>query len=264
MNSLVVIDAFRIPEGLKVSTRVIGRTVFRQNASLSPADARIIESSMTDLKVVATIRPAEFMIPAYVDDIREYLEILLVRATVKAESAAEKLAGMLHRAMPYPVVAVLDMPGDAVHLSVAHKRNPVNNLGRMVIESMNSVVLSGRDGSGGPERAFLASLDVSRLPVRNLFVTYQAIWDRITAMRAASVVNVFGIPADPDQAALLEKTLSEYLELTAQADALRSRAERETQMNRRVEYNDQISKLGQRQIAAVLKMQAIMAAGVER
>ena len=91
MNSLAVIDAFRIPESLKVSTRVIGRTVFRQNAALPPADARIIESSMTDMKVVATIRPAEFMIPAYVDDVREYLEILLVRASVKAEPQPTRL-----------------------------------------------------------------------------------------------------------------------------------------------------------------------------
>ena len=260
MNSQTVVEALRIPDRLKVSTRVIGRTVFRQNAPLAPAELRALEDGLTELRVVATIRPSEFMIPAYTDDVREYLEILIMRGNLKSLAVADKIATVLHRAIPYPLIAVFDLPTGGVCLSVAHKRNPANNQGRMVVESSNSVVLSGQGTLAALETAFLASLDVSGLPTKNLFVMYQAVWNRVTAMRASAVVKVFGAPRHAGDAAELEQALTEYESLAREIDGLSSKAERETQMNRRVEHNDQISRLLPRQMAAAERMRAIMAA----
>ena len=50
IDSKTVVEAMRIPDRLKVSSRVIGRTVFRQNAMLPAADMRVLEESMADLK----------------------------------------------------------------------------------------------------------------------------------------------------------------------------------------------------------------------
>lgn len=259
MNSLTVVEALRIPDRLKVSTRVIGRTVFRQNTMLPPADMRALEDGLTELRVVATIRPAEFMIPTYSDDVREYLEILVTRASLKSLAVAEKVAVVLHRAIPYPLIAVFDVPSGGVFISLAHKRNPANNQGRMVVESTNSVRLSGKGAAATVESAFLASLDISKLPIRNLYVMYQAVWDRVSAMRAAAAVGVFGIPADSALASELVATLAEFESLSTEISALQSRAERESQISRRVEYNDQIGRLSPRYIAAAERMRAIMA-----
>lgn len=259
MNSQTVVDALRIPDRLKVSTRVIGRTVFRQNAMLAPAELRALEDGLTELRVVATIRPSEFMIPAFADDTREYLEILIMRGNLKSLAVADKIATVLHRAIPYPLIVAFDVPSGGVYISLAHKRNPANNQGRMVVESTNSVTLSGKGGAAATESAFLASLDVSKLPTRNLYVMYQAVWDRVTAMRAAAAVGVFGIPADSDSAAELAASLVEFESISGEISSLQSRAERESQISRRVELNDEIGRLTPRYIAAAERMRAIMA-----
>ena len=102
------------------------------------------------------------------------------------------------------------------------------------------------------EAAFLASLALSGLHARDLYTLYQGWLDRVTALQAASITGKFALPGAADSAAAQREALAAHARLHRDIASLRARAEKETQMNRRVELNLQIKRL-EAELAAATK-----------
>ena len=71
--------------------------------------------------------------PEYRDDVREYLEIAVLRLTLRAGAKAARLVELVHRAVPYPVLLSTEQ-GERAGLSLAHKRWSQGEAGKTVLE----------------------------------------------------------------------------------------------------------------------------------
>ena len=240
MSFAPVINALAIPPEALVEQRVSKKLLVEQGAPTA-ADKRQIQDGIEELLWVAALKPVNIGVPAFRDAVREYLEIAVLTVTLRSTAKPPRLIELIHRAIPYPLVLVTEHRG-ALNLSLAHKRWSQGEAGKVVIEDVQQVPLNG----GTPEAeeaSFLASLAVSRLPTRDLFALYQGWLDRLAALEAARITGTFAAPDSEGRSSALRESLDTHARLRRDLAVLRAQAEKEKQLNRRVELNLEIKRL---------------------
>ena len=236
-----LIAALALPADARVDQRVPKKLLLEQGAPTA-ADKRQIQDGIEELIWVAALKPTNIGVPAFRDEVREYLEIAVLTATLRAAAKATRLTELIHRAIPYPVVLVTAQ-GDGVSLSLAHKRWSQGETGAVVIEDVHRTAPLRADSLAPNEAAFLASLALSRLPTRDLFALYQGWLDRVAALEAATITGAFAVPDTDERAAAQRDALAAHARLQRDIARLRAQAQREKQLNRRVELNLAIKRL---------------------
>jgi hypothetical protein len=133
MNFAPVINALALPPDARVYKRVPKKLLTEQGAPTA-ADKRQIQDGIEELLWVAALKPTNIAVPAFRDDVREYLEIAVLAVTLRSAAKPSRLIELIHRAIPYPLVLVTEHR-DAVNLSLAHKRWSQGEAGKVVIET---------------------------------------------------------------------------------------------------------------------------------
>ena len=98
-----VITALDLPADARVERRV-PKTLLVEHGAPTAADKRRINDGIERIQWVAALKPATVGVAAYRDEAREYLEIAVLRLILRAGAKADRLAELLHRAVPYPVL----------------------------------------------------------------------------------------------------------------------------------------------------------------
>jgi hypothetical protein len=241
MSFAPVINALAIPPNARVDQRVPKKLLLEQGAPTA-ADKRQIQDGIEEMVWVAALKPTNIAVPIFRDEVREYLEIAVLTATLRAAAKPTRLIELIHRAIPYPLVLVA-AHGDTVSLSLAHKRWSQGETGKVVIEDVHRTAPFRPDAPKAEEALFLASLGLSRLPARDLFALYQGWLDRMAALEAAEITGAFAPPDSADRASVLRDGLDTHARLQRDVAVLRAQAEKEKQLNRRVELNLEIKRL---------------------
>ena len=241
MNVAPVINALALPPDARVDQRVPKKLLMEQGAPTA-ADKRQIQDGIEEMIWVAALKPTNIAVPAFRDDVREYLEIAVLTVTLRSGAKPTRLIELIHRAIPYPVV-LITAHGDTVSLSLAHKRWSQGETGKVVIEEVHRTAPFRADMPTTEEASFLASLAVSGLHKRDLFALYQGLLDRVAALEAAQISGAFTPPDSADRASALREGLDTHARLQRDLAKLRAQAEKEKQVNRRVELNLEIKRL---------------------
>ena len=236
-----VLAALALPTDARVEQRVPKKLLLEQGAPTA-ADKRRIQDGIDEVTWFAALKPTNIGVPAYRDQVREYLEIAVIGAVLRESAKASRLAELLHRAIPYPVVLIA-AEGDSVSLSLAHKRRSQGEAGAVVVEGMRVTAAFRHDTPSECEAAFLGSLAVSALQARDLFTLYQGWLDRVAALDAAVITGTFALPESVERAAARRDALAAYYRLKREIANLRAQGQKETQMNRRVGLNLAIQRL---------------------
>ena len=241
MSLAPVINALALPADARVDQRVPKKLLLEQGAPTA-ADKRQIQDGIEEMIWVAALKPTNIAVPAFRDDVREYLEIAVLAVTLRPAAKPTRLIELIHRAIPYPLVLVA-AHGDSVSLSLAHKRWSQGEAGKVVIEDVQRTTPFRPDAPTKEEAEFLASVAVASLPNRDLFTLYQGWLDRVAALEAAKITGTFAPPDSSDRASALRVGLDTYARLQRDIAVLRAQAAKEKQINRRVELNLEIKRL---------------------
>ena len=238
---LAIVDALGLPPEARVDARIPKKLLVEQGAPTS-ADKRAIQEGIDELQWLAACKPTTIGVPAFTDEAREYLEIAVVACAFRPGAKAARLIELIHRAIPYPVVLVIT-DDEGIALSVAHKRHAQNEAGKVVIERVVSVAGLGREQLNPNEQAFLQSLALAKQSRRDLCTLYEGWLTRIEALNAARLNGAF-IPSDDAISIKRRRTaLESHTRLTREIIGLRTKANREKQLNRRVDLNLEIQRL---------------------
>jgi Domain of unknown function (DUF4391) len=241
MSFAAVINALALPPDARVDQRVPKKLLMEQGAPTA-ADKRQIQNGIEEMIWVAALKPINIGVPIFRDELREYLEIAVLTVTLRSAAKPPRLIELIHRAIPYPLVLVA-AHGDTVRVSLAHKRWSQGETGKVVIEDVRRTAPFRPDTPTAGERSFLASLALSTLPTRDLFALYQGWLDRVTALEAAQITGTFATPDSADRASAMRDGLDTYNRLQRDLAILRAQAEKERQLNRRVDLNLEIKRL---------------------
>lgn len=250
MTFTAVIDALALPADARVDQRVPKKLLVEQGAPTT-ADKRHIQDGVEEMFWIAALKPTNIGVPAFRDDVREYLEIVVLRVALRGDAKPSRLIELIHRAIPYPVV-LLATDGNSMCLSLAHKRWSQGETRKVVIEEVRRTGDLHLDTPTAEESQFLASLALAGLPTRDLFALYQGWLDRVAALEAAKITGAFVPPDSPSRGSDLQEGLDTHARLQRELAALRAQAEREKQINRRVELNLEIKRL-EKEMAVTVK-----------
>lgn len=242
MNGDELLTAFGLPAGSRVDQRV-PKKLLLQNGAPTAADKRYINEGIEELHWLAALKPTTIGVPEYRDDVREYLEIAVLRLTLRPEAKATRLVELVHRAVPYPVLLLTEQGTQLVGLSVAHKRWSQGEAGKTVLEDevIGVDFDAGRDADRWP--AFCDALALGRQPRVTLYALYQGWIDMLLAMQAAQVTGAFTIASNTEHATARRDALRECARLDAEIARLRSAAAKEKQMARQVELNLELKRV---------------------
>ena len=253
LSAQTLIHALRLPEGCRVDQR-IPKKLLLENGAPTAADKRLITEAIEEIQWVAALKPNTIGVPDYRDTLREYLEIAVLAVTVRGvvkPASHSRLAELVHRAVPYPVLLLL-IEGQSLTLSLAHKRWAQNEADKVVLDgSLISVTVSASlsevnaaDAShpdpaeaAQTESAFIQSLSVTRQPQATLHALYQGWVDCVQALLAARLTGSYQTPTTPEQAAARRQALADCERLEAEVSRLRAQAAKEKQIARQVELN---------------------------
>ena len=253
LSAQTLIHALRLPEGCRVDQR-IPKKLLLENGAPTAADKRLITEAIEEIQWVAALKPNTIGVPDYRDTLREYLEIAVLAVTVRGvvkPASHSRLAELVHRAVPYPVLLLL-IKGQSLTLSLAHKRWAQNEADKVVLDGrlisvrvsaslseVNAADSSHPDPAAAAqaENAFIQSLSVTRQPQATLHALYQGWVDCVQALLAARLTGSYQTPTTPEQAAARRQALADCERLEAEVSRLRAQAAKEKQMARQVELN---------------------------
>lgn len=236
-----IVDALGLPSGAHVDARVPKKLLVEQGAPTS-ADKRVIQDGIDELQWFAACKPSTIGVPSFADDTREYLEIAIVGCAFRPHAKAVRLIELIHRAIPYPVL-LITTDESGVAISAAHKRRAQNEAGRTVIEHVVAVSGLRPDAANAAEVAFLYSLALAQQPRTDLHALYGGWQARIEALSAARLTGAFASTDDGETIDRRRAALDTHARLSKEIDALRGKAKREKQLNRRVDLNMAIQRL---------------------
>lgn len=250
-----LIAALGLPDSCRVDQRV-PKKLLAENGAPTAADKRQINDGIEEIQWVAALKPNTIGVAEYRDDVREYLEIAVLTVTMRAADAkptnAVRLAELVHRAVPYPLLLLLKS-GQRMTLSLAHKRWAQNEAGKVVLDGgVMSVALPDDAPSATALNAFTQALALTSQPQTTLFGLYQGWMDSVQALLAARLTGTFKTADNPEQAAARRRALQECERLELEAIRLRTQAAKEKQLARQVELNLALKRV-QAQLAEARK-----------
>ncbi|EAU56102.1 DUF4391 domain-containing protein [Mariprofundus ferrooxydans] len=242
MNALQLSEALALPMSSHVDQKV-PKTVLSEQAATTATDRRAIKEGIEGLWWLASLKPNTIGVPAFADEQREYLEIavlqLQLRNTLKSGTKATRLIELLHRAIPYPVLLIIEQE-DALSLSLAYKRWAQNEKDKMVLEDSYPHITPVLDDA--PD-AFFHDLALNNQPQNHLFALYQGWLACLLALETWHEAGQYRSPQSIDRLPEQRQQLHKARELANEIARLRKQAARERQMARQVELNLQIKQL---------------------
>lgn len=256
-----LVSALELPASCRVDQRVPKKMLI-ENGAPTATDKRMLNDAIEEIQWIAALKPNTVGIPDYRDEEREYLEVAVLSiATRGAKSIPDeagaaclsdapvtsvkpvntaRLAELVHRAVPYPLLLLLATP-QGLFLSLAHKRWAQNEAGKVVLEDEPATVDLATDLSA--EHPFVRALALTRQPQASLLALYQGWMDCLTAWQAAKVTGTFTTTGTPAQAAARREALRTCQRLELESARLRGLATKEKQMARQVELNLALKRL---------------------
>lgn len=257
-----VVRALALPDRSRVDQRV-PKKMLAEHGAPTTADRRLLTDGIEELQWIAALKPGTVAIPEHRADGREYLEVAVlgvqVRATHGKASQLLRLAELVHRAVPYPVLLIQELaqgaaatpedptPMSATQLAVslAHTRAAQNETTKVVLDGeLVRTELVGADGTAasvaGP---LLEALALDRQPHHDLMTLYQGWMDCLTAAEAARITGHFRRAANPNEAAAQREALRACQQLEQEAARLRSLAAKQRQIAKQVDLNLALQRL---------------------
>lgn len=243
MSSLDLIAALALPDAALVDRRV-PKTLLIENGAPTPRDKRRIREEVEELRWLAVLKPTTVGVAAYRDAEREYLEIAVLQLTLplRAGARAARVAELVHRAVPYPVLLTARQ-GDATQLSLAHKRWSQGETGRTVLDGDVVAVELGNGARVEAEAAFRGALTLTRQPRASLHALYQGWMNLLLALRVAGVTGAFVVPGSADEAADRSAALLEYGRVKSRIAEVSAAGAGEKQVRRLANINLELRRL---------------------
>ena len=232
-----LIAALGLPTSCRVDQRVPKKMLIEHGAPTAP-DKRLLNDHIESVQWLAALKPHTVGVPIWRGNEREYLEIAVLSVTLRPSvppASVARLTELLHRAVPYPVLLLLDAP-HGLSVSAAHKRWAHNEAGKVVLDG--DVLAAALTGAApGVHSDFLHAIALQRQPQAHLLALYEGWMACLLALQMAQHTGHFlcqnGLQPLPDK----RKQLQKYEHLLADAARLRSQAGKAKQMAQQVELN---------------------------
>lgn len=231
----VLYDSMVIPDECLLGKRVY-KKFFHEIPQLGVTDKKAFREDIDTITWKYTLKPSTILIQPFENKQREYLEIAFLQVDVKTMNRTSRIAEVIHRAIPYPVVIVFSFNSNCA-LSLAHKRFSHASKEVIIAEDFHLTDWIDISDPTVVQNEFLASLNLSEMPHTHYFALYSAMMDRIIALNCARFIGGYQLEAEGSYRNKQKELLQTCLVMEGQLTTYRVAIKNETQFNRKVELN---------------------------
>ena len=239
MNNCWLVQQMELPKSC-----LLGNTIFKKllydNADLSNRDKKLFADPPVEKLIwQASLKPATINIPAYKDEQREFEEIQIIEVRLRHEKQFRRIAEIVMRAIPYPMVVQLTH-AKRVMLVVGEPRHNLSDHSRHTIDDFIATGWIDTDNPSTLDEIFSHNIHICKLSTANLYRCYHSLVDQVILYIAAQRTGKY--PGSKDAEAV--KTIHDQLEVIEQEiNDLKIDMKQENQFNRQVALNVEIKHL---------------------
>ena len=236
--SQLIQEYFSIPD-----TCFLGKKVFKKlfigNAALTSSDKKSFQSDIDAIVWLYTLKPSTIHIKPYHNETCEYQEIAVLEVSLKQEKKIKRLAEVIHRSIPYPLLLIFTFQ-NTLSLSVASKRFSQADKEAIIADKFYTTDWLNPKVLAPEEQAFLQSMKITLLPQANFHTLYFAIIERFVALQCAGLSGSYKIELKADNQQHRRALLEECHGIENKITELKAAIKKETQFSQQVELNTKI------------------------
>ncbi|MBE0468423.1 MAG: DUF4391 domain-containing protein [Methyloprofundus sp.] len=233
------------PEAALLGKRV-PKKQFLESGELVASDKKLFRENVKNVYWEYTLKPSTCPILPYRDNEREYLEVAVLQVEMNSQKGHKRIAEIIHRVIPYPLMLGLYTETGEFALSIAPKRFSQAEHGAFVAERFYTTGWMNCEAFNDREAAFVASLAWGNMPLQNYGSLYNAWTDRFTGYECSVLSGAFTIGKVGDRLAQLTRCR----EIESRISELRGQLKKAA-FNRQVELNTQIKQM-ERELAEMV------------
>lgn len=245
MNANDLFAALGLPPSAWVQQRV-PKKLLTEHSAITASDRRLIQDQVQEVQWLAAIKPSNAGVPIFEDAQRSYLELAVISITLRqaTPSQMQRVAELLHRAVPYPVVLILEA-GDTLAMSMAHIRWAQQEADKTVLDGdvLMATLPAADQHASAAHSSFMSALPLPQQNRTHLYALAQSWMDTLSAWQAVAITGQFVPSPSSEVAAQRRQALRQCLALDVQISGLRHQAAKEKQMSRQVAANIEINRL---------------------
>ncbi|WP_353238233.1 DUF4391 domain-containing protein [Limnohabitans sp.] len=261
MNANDLFAALSLPPSAWVQQRV-PKKLLTEHSAITASDRKLIQDQVQEVQWLAAIKPSNAGVPTFEDAQRSYLELAVISISLRqaTTSQMQRVAELLHRAVPYPVLLILDA-GDTLAMSMAHIRWAQQEADKTVLDGdVLMATLLTHESASAAHNGFMAALPLQQQTRTHLHALVQSWMDTLSAWQAVAIMGQFVPSPSSEVAAQRREALRQCQALDVKISQLRAQASKEKQMGRLVEINGMINSCKAQRLNAefVLKNNAFL------
>jgi hypothetical protein len=228
-----------IPEKC-ISGRVVPKTAFYEEATLSPLDRKRIKNDISKVKWLYVFKPETINIAKYVDESIDFSEVSFVQVELENLEIANKIIEIIHKTIQYPLVLFVICEDDLI-VSVADKRKNLVDSSKLSVQEIVTSQVVSIGNLSKTTNLFFDDLRVEKLDHSNFYTFYKDIKGLIISLKASEYTNCFIRYAkeSSDKLTIMKQIETDKLKIIT----LRARIKNEKQINRQTEVNIEINNL---------------------
>jgi hypothetical protein len=231
-----------IPESCRLGKRLFKKQ-FVANSTLSAADQKAFNEDVDTIYWQHTLKSTTIPIQPYEDAEREYLELNLLQANLRSERRYKRLAEIMHRAIPYPLLLLLCWQ-EQVALTVADKRINRADSDKIVVEAVYDTGWITLEKSTASQAEFLADFCVTNFSYQNFYAFHQDMVRRIVALNSAAHTGRYALNHRETMSVVKQVARLNQLETLEQEQTeIRNKLKKEKNLGTQVQLNVRMKQL---------------------
>jgi predicted nucleic-acid-binding protein len=267
-----IYEQLNLPDKTYLGTRVAKKQLI-ENSQLSSSDKKAVQEDIEAIIWRNTLKNTTLNISPYHETIEannestdkldsdsyvlEYNEIAVIEVTIRSTTRAKKIAELIQRAIPYPILLVLHLKHvtaenePSITLNLATKRLSKADHSKLKVERFyqSPAFTITQLNSDSIEDVFLKSLSVENQSFVNFYEFYMGWVKQFLELEKSKHTNEFtesdNQSVDIAQAKSKAKLLDSITSLESRLAGIRKKITQEGQINRKVELNIQAQNIKQ-------------------
>ena len=231
---VLIEELLTIPDECKVND-IIAKDLIFSEGELKSSDKKIFTNYVKQVRWLYSLKKENMSINHYKDDTKEYLEVEIINIVLKEDKKLARIADIVMRIMPYPIVLVFEFKGK-IQLFVSHQSESLVDSSKITLDdviSTNWIVFDEMDEIDG---ILFKDLQLSNLDYSNFYKFYDSIVQKIIKYNGSkSVGREVNLSVEE-----IKRVNNKIASLESEINNLRINLKKETQPQLIVEINNKI------------------------
>lgn len=227
----------------------LDKKIFYDYADLNKKEKDVITKYIERMELSYLLTPSTINIQPFINDEFHYEGVMYITVRMR-EEATDKQVGVIeeviHGALPNPVIIVFHL-NDEILVSTCMKRlNKVNQSSVVLSEIHRTAWISLHDLENTLIHDFIQSIHLTRVNFSNFFEFYKEIDLAVQAYQQMDIVGSFQVVKDDKKREQQQIIIGQINETEQEIAKLKKAMKKESQFNKKVEYNVKIQHLTQK------------------